>query len=69
MATTISISLDMKEKLRNLGRAGDTYEDVLQKMYEITRKHLLQTYLYDTTNCLTIDEARKRLNNGKSSNN
>lgn len=57
MATTISISLDLKEKLRNLGRAGDSYEDVIRKMYEMTRKNLLVTYLYDLSDSLTIDEA------------
>jgi predicted CopG family antitoxin len=61
MATTISISREMKEKLRNLGRAGDSYEDVIQKMYEITRKQILTNYLYDTTDCVTIDDARKQI--------
>ena len=30
MATTISISFDLKEKLRNLGRTGDSYEEVIK---------------------------------------
>jgi predicted CopG family antitoxin len=59
MATTISISTDLKEKLRNLGRAGDSYEDVISRMYEVTRKHLLLAYLYDTSDSITIDEAIK----------
>jgi len=57
MATTISISNEMKENLRNLGRAGDTYEDVIRKMYEATRKNLLMTYLYDETDCIPIEQA------------
>lgn len=59
MATTISISEDLKEKLKNLGRAGDTYEDVIRKMYDISRKQILLTYLYDTSNSVSIDEAIK----------
>lgn len=57
MATTIAISSDLKEKLRNLGRAGDSYEEVIRRMYEITRKNLLMAYLYDLSDSFTIDEA------------
>ena len=57
MATTISISFGLKEKLRNLGRAGDSYEDVIKRMYELTRKNLLTAYLYDLSDSVTIDEA------------
>ncbi len=57
MATTISISVSLKEKLRDLGRAGDSYEDVIRRMYEITRRNLLMSYLYDLSSSVTIDEA------------
>lgn len=57
MATTISISDDMKAKLKNIGRAGDSYEDVIRRMYEMTRKNILLTYLYDTNDGIPIDEA------------
>ncbi|MFH1073096.1 MAG: antitoxin VapB family protein [Nanoarchaeota archaeon] len=59
MATTISISTDLKEKLRNLGRAGDSYEDVIHRMYELTRKSLLLSYLYDESDSVRIDDAIK----------
>ncbi|MBI2137154.1 hypothetical protein HYU12_01400 [Candidatus Woesearchaeota archaeon] len=57
MATTISISVELKDKLRNLGRAGDSYEDVIRRMYEMTRKNMLMAYLYDLSDSVTIDEA------------
>lgn len=57
MATTISISKDLKENLKNLGRAGDSYEDIIRKMYEATKKELLLTYLYDETDSISIDDA------------
>jgi predicted CopG family antitoxin len=60
MATTIAISQDLKLKLKNLGRAGDSYEDVIRKMYEFNRKSILQAYLYDTTDSITVDEAIAR---------
>ncbi len=57
MATAVSISDWMKGKLKNLGRAGDSYEDVIRRMYEVTRKNLLMAYFYDEPDSLSIDEA------------
>ena len=57
MTTTISISLEIKEKLRNLGKAGDSYDDVIRRMYEFTRKNMLLEYLYDNSDSVSIDEA------------
>jgi len=57
MATTISISGDLKGKIRNLGRTGDSYEDIIRRMYEHTRKDILISYLHDTSDSVTIDEA------------
>ena len=69
MATTISLSVEMKEKLKNLGRAGDSYEDVISKMYNLVSKKLLMAYLYDESDSISIDEAKRRLNLGKRNNN
>ena len=57
MATTISISHDTKNKLRNLGRAGESYDDVITKMYAVARKHMLMTFLYDEEDSVDVDEA------------
>lgn len=68
MATTISISEETREKLRNLGKTGESYDAVINRMYEIVRKNMLRAYLYDTTDCITPKEALRRLNNAKSNN-
>lgn len=57
MNTTISISTEMKEKIRNLGKAGESYDDVIRRMYNFTSKHLLLSYLYDESDSVSIDEA------------
>ena len=57
MATTISISKEMKEKLKNLGRTGDSYEDVIRRMYEFTSKNLMARYLYDESDSVQVSEA------------
>ncbi len=66
MATTISISEETKEKLKKIGRTGDSYEDVIKRMYEISKRQILLDYLYDESDSMTIKEARKRLKNGSS---
>jgi len=65
MATTISLSNEMKEKLKDLGRAGDSYEDVIRRMYAITRKQLLLEWLYDTNDSVSTDEARRMINDAQ----
>jgi predicted CopG family antitoxin len=60
MTTTISISEELKSKLRNLGRAGDSYEEVITRMYEISKKNMLLSYLYDASDSISIDEAIAR---------
>ena len=64
MNTTISISTELKEKIRNLGRAGDSYEDIIRKMYKVTKENILLNYLYDESDSVNLEEsikeARKR---------
>ena len=64
MTTTISISEGLKEKIRILGRAGDSYENVIERMYNVSKKQMLLYFLYDESDALTLAEARKRLKNG-----
>lgn len=61
MASTISVSDETKRKIRNLGRAGDSYEDVILRMYEATKQNLLKNYLYDESDSFTIAQAREQL--------
>ncbi len=61
MATTISISEETRDFLKNLGKTGDSYDDVIKKMYKITRKHLLDSYLHDRTDSITLDEFERSL--------
>ncbi len=57
MKATISISQEMKEKLHLLMRPGDSYDNVIRKLYEITKRHVMLAYLYDETDSVSIDEA------------
>jgi len=55
----ILISEEMKRKLKILGRKGDSYDDIIKRMYEDTRKNLLRNYLYDMSGSIIIDDAIK----------
>jgi len=60
MNTTIAISKELKEKISKLGNAGDTYEDVIEKMYESARRNLIRDWLYNEES-MTIAEARAEI--------
>lgn len=64
MATSISISEEMREKIRNLGKSGESYDDIIRRMYENTSSNLLMHYLYDESDSVSLhdalNEARKR---------
>jgi predicted CopG family antitoxin len=57
MVTTISISNEMKEKLRHLGKSGESYEDIIKKMYDLTKSNILLQYLYDESDSVSINDA------------
>ena len=71
MNTTIAISQKVKEQIKEYGNKGETYDDILTRVFEYVRKRQLQEILMDEKNCVTIDEARERLRKeyGKSDNN
>lgn len=62
MNTTISISTDIRDQIKEFGNKGETYEDVIVKLLESAKKRQLHDLLMDETNCITVAEARRRLN-------
>ncbi len=65
MNTTISISAEIRDKIKEFGNKGDTYTDILVKLYESAKQRQLQDLLMDTSNCITIEEAKQRLKSKK----
>ncbi len=61
MNTTISISRSMRDKIKAFGSKGDTYDDILDKLYKSAQERQLQDLLMNTDGCLTITEAREKL--------
>lgn len=57
MLTTIAISKELRDKLKEFGNKGDTYEDILTRLYESANRRLLQDVLMDTKNAIPIEDA------------
>ena len=60
MNTTISISSEVRDKIKEFGNKGDTYTDILNKLYESAKQRQLQDLLMDTSKCIPIEDALKR---------
>ena len=58
--TTISIPKVLRDKLKEVGLKGETYGDIIERVYEAAIKHQLQMLLLDERNTVTIDEAIRR---------
>ena len=61
MNTTIAISTELRDEIKEFGNKGETYDDILGRLLESAKKRQFQDLLMDTAGCITIDEARVRL--------
>ena len=61
MNTTIAISTEVKDQLKEFGVKGETYEDVIKRLLESAKERQLHDFFMDTKGYLTIAQARKRL--------
>lgn len=61
--TTIAISKETKSKLQEFKLNGETFDELLMRLYKSANERLLQDFLMDDTDCLTLNEARASLLN------
>lgn len=59
MATTIQINEDTKKKIQSFGNKGETYNEIINKIYSLAVKEQLREFLY-SDNAIPIDEAIAR---------
>lgn len=59
--TTIAIRRDLKEKIATFGNKGETFSDVIERLYESAVKRQLHDLLMGEENTISIEEARKKL--------
>ena len=65
MSTTIAISESIRDRIKEFGMKGETYDDILARLLKSAEEKQLHDLLMDTTNCLTIDQVRARINKKK----
>ncbi len=54
--TMIQVDVETRDKIKSLGRMGETYSDVLDKLYELAIRQQMENYLLDTTGYVDLDE-------------
>jgi len=60
--STIQLSKETKKKISSFGAKGESYDEILNKIYSMAIKEQLREFLMDDESYITIEEARKELN-------
>ena len=58
--TTIAITRDVKEKIMEFGKKGESYSEILKRLIESARERQLHDLLMGGENTLPIEEALKK---------
>jgi len=59
--TTIQLSKETKEKISSFGTKGESYEEILKRIYSLAVKEQLRAFLLSSEGTISIEEARKEL--------
>jgi hypothetical protein len=62
MNTTIAVSPEIRDQIKEFGNKGETYDDILARLLSSAKERQLQELLMDEKDTLTIAQARARLN-------
>ena len=57
--TTIQLNKKTKDKISSFGMKGDSYDDILKRIYSLAVKEQLREFLLSSENTISIKEARK----------
>ena len=57
--TTIQLSKETKEKISSFGKKGESYEEIIKRIYLLAVKEHLREFLMSSDDTVTIEEARK----------
>ncbi len=60
--TTIQLSKETKDKISSFGIKGESYDDILKRVYSLAVKEQLRAFLLSSEGTISIEEARKELN-------
>ncbi len=57
MSTTIQIEEQTRDKIKSFGMKGETYNDIINRLYDSAVREQLRDFLYDSKDSISIDEA------------
>ena len=57
--TTIQLKKETKDKISSFGMKGDSYDDIIKRIYSLAVKEQLREFLLSSENTISIEEARK----------
>ncbi len=59
--TTIQVSEETKNKIASFGSKGESYEEILKRVYNMAVKTQLREFLMSSDNTISIEEARRQV--------
>ena len=59
--TTIQLSKETKDKISSFGIKGESYDQIIKRIYSMAVKEQLRTFLMSDEDTISIEEARKEL--------
>ncbi len=60
MVTTIQLSDETKQMIGSFGSKGDTYEEIIKRIYNMAIKEQLRQFLLSSDDTISLEEAQKR---------
>ena len=54
--TMIRISTDTRDKLKDMGRMGETYDDVIARLYDRVFNKKMEKELMDLSDCILVED-------------
>jgi hypothetical protein len=60
--TTIQLSKETKKKIASFGVKGESYDEIIKRIYSLAVKEQLKNFLLSSENTISIEDARKELN-------
>jgi len=59
--STIQLSKEIKKKISSFGAKGESYDDILKRIYSMAVKEQLRDFLMSEEGCISIEDARKEV--------
>jgi predicted CopG family antitoxin len=60
MNTTIAISNQIRDEIKEFGNKGETYDEILAKLLKSAKERQLQDLLMDTSDSVQVKDALER---------